>query len=179
MNNGEPNNDFSSIGQRSIQLPHQERKDASRISCARISRKLLFWQPAKLPEHLNISEATRGALCPQPGILHLPGVARNFQNIFRQRVTHSSRIKPGWMKCARTSDIFERLTASEIDYLGQALETVNREQMDKAVNLIRRTKTHLCFWHGSFDFPGRPDGDPPATLWQRSISAAQLRARNA
>jgi len=47
-----------------------------------------------------------------------------------------------------SSDIFERLTASEIDYLGQALETVNREQMERAVELMGGRQRYFVFGTG-------------------------------
>ena len=39
----------------------------------------------------------------------------------------------GWMICAKAGDIFEKVTVAEIDYLTEALQTVDRTALDQAV----------------------------------------------
>ena len=74
------------------------------------------------------------------GFSSYPALRVNIQTSLRQRVTHSSRIKSRLEDMRSSADIFERLAASEIDYLSQALETVNREQMERAVDFLRERK---------------------------------------
>ncbi len=45
-------------------------------------------------------------------------------------------------------DIFERLTVTEIDYLTQALESIDREEMKKAVKMIQAHKRIFVFGLG-------------------------------
>jgi DNA-binding MurR/RpiR family transcriptional regulator len=45
-------------------------------------------------------------------------------------------------------DIFERLTMMEIDYLTQALESVNRQEFDKAVKITSENKRIFVFGTG-------------------------------
>jgi DNA-binding MurR/RpiR family transcriptional regulator len=59
------------------------------------------------------------------------------QENFRQRVTHSARLRGRLDEMRKNGGIFERLTAMEIDYLSQALDSIDRKQMDKAVELIK------------------------------------------
>ena len=50
------------------------------------------------------------------------------------RVTHSARLRGRLEDLRQGGDIFERLVVSEMDYLTQALETVDRPALQKAVN---------------------------------------------
>jgi DNA-binding MurR/RpiR family transcriptional regulator len=55
------------------------------------------------------------------------------QENFRRRVTHSTRLRSRLDDLRQAGDIFTRVTVTEIDYLTQALQTVDREALHQAV----------------------------------------------
>ena len=146
-NNGEPTKDFSQLV--TDQFNHLT-KSEKRV--ANFLRKNLneaaFLAASEIAEHLNISEATVVRFARSLGFSSYPALRVNIQTSLRQRVTHSSRIKSRLDDLRTSSDIFERLAASEIDYLGQALETVNREQLQRAVNFMAERKRIYVFGTG-------------------------------
>lgn len=107
-----------------------------------------FFAANEIAEELGISEATVVRFARSLGFSSYPALRANIQNSLRQRVTHSSRIKSRLDDLRTSSDIFERLAASEIDYLGQALESVNREQMERAVELMSQRQRIYVFGTG-------------------------------
>lgn len=70
------------------------------------------------------------------------------QQAFRHRVTHSARLRGRLEDLRQGGDIFERLVVSEIDYLTQALDTVDRQAIQKAVELLRSCDRILVFGAG-------------------------------
>ena len=70
------------------------------------------------------------------------------QDNFRRRVTHSSRIRGRLDDLREAGDIFERLAVTEIDYLSQALESIDRTAMKKAVDLFKKHKRIFVFGLG-------------------------------
>ncbi len=107
-----------------------------------------FFAANEIAEQLDISEATVVRFARSLGFSSYPALRANIQNSLRQRVTHSSRIKSRLDDLRTSSDIFERLAASEIDYLSQALESVNREQMEHAVELMHQRQRIFVFGTG-------------------------------
>lgn len=145
--NGKTNIDFSQlVTDRFNQLTKSEKRIANFL------RKNLnegaFLAASEIADHLNISEATVVRFARSLGFDSYPALRASIQTSLRLRVTHSSRIKSRLEDMRSSSDIFERLTASEIDYLGQALETVNREQLDRAVNLMSGRQRFYVFGTG-------------------------------
>lgn len=107
-----------------------------------------FLPASEIADHLDISEATVVRFARSLGFCSYPALRTNIQTSMRQRVTHSSRIKSRLEDMRTSSDIFERLTASEIDYLGQALESVNSEQLERAVSLMKERQRIYVFGTG-------------------------------
>jgi DNA-binding MurR/RpiR family transcriptional regulator len=70
------------------------------------------------------------------------------QENFRQRVTHSTRLRGRLDELRQNGGIFERLTAMEIDYLTQALDSIDRKEMDRAVDLIKKHDKIFVFGLG-------------------------------
>lgn len=145
--NGKTNIDFSQlVTDRFNQLTKSEKRIANFL------RKNLnegaFLAASEIADHLDISEATVVRFARSLGFDSYPALRASIQTSLRLRVTHSSRIKSRLEDMRSSSDIFERLTASEIDYLGQALETVNREQLDRAVNLMSGRQRFYVFGTG-------------------------------
>ncbi|TFH34019.1 MAG: MurR/RpiR family transcriptional regulator [Anaerolineales bacterium] len=70
------------------------------------------------------------------GFNSYPAMRTMLQENFRRRVTHSTRLRSRLDDLREAGDLFEQVTASEIDYLTQALLTVDRESLRKAVSHI-------------------------------------------
>jgi len=82
------------------------------------------------------------------GFSSYPAMRTVLQETFRRRVTHSTRLRGRLDDLRAAGDIFERLVASEIDYLTQALETVDRKALHQAVELLRARNRVFVFGVG-------------------------------
>ena len=146
-NNIQPTSDFSQLV--TDQFNHLT-KSEKRV--ANFLRKNLneaaFLAASDISDHLDISEATVVRFARSLGFPSYPALRNSIQTSLRQRVTHSSRIKSRLEDMRTSGDIFERLAASEIDYLGQAVETVNREQLENAVSFMRERQRIYVFGTG-------------------------------
>ena len=98
-----------------------------------------FLSAAEVADKLSISEATVVRFARTMGYPSYPALRTGLQDNFRQRITHSSRLRSRLDDLREAGDIFEKLTANEIDYLTQALETIDRQALAKAVEYF---KTH-------------------------------------
>jgi DNA-binding MurR/RpiR family transcriptional regulator len=107
-----------------------------------------FLSAAEIAEALDISEATVVRFARTLGYPSYPALRASFQDAFKTRLTHSSRILSRLNEMPEKGDIFERLTMMEIDYLTQALESVDREEFDKAVKLTMENKRFFVFGTG-------------------------------
>jgi DNA-binding MurR/RpiR family transcriptional regulator len=145
--NGKTNVDFSQLV-----TDHFNQLTKSEKRIANFLRKNLneaaFLAASEIADHLDISEATVVRFARSLGFESYPALRSSIQVSLRQRVTHSSRIKSRLDDLRTSSDIFERLAASEIDYLGQALETVNREQLERAVGFLCERQRIYVFGTG-------------------------------
>jgi len=70
------------------------------------------------------------------------------QEAFRHRVTHSARLRGRLDDLREGGDIFEKLVVSEIDYLSQALETVDRQALSQTVDFLRSRQRVFVFGVG-------------------------------
>jgi DNA-binding MurR/RpiR family transcriptional regulator len=107
-----------------------------------------FLSAAEIAEALDISEATVVRFARTLGYPSYPALRASFQNAFKTRLTHSSRILSRLNEVPEKGDIFERLTMMEIDYLTQALESVDRQEFDKAVKITMENKRFFVFGTG-------------------------------
>jgi len=82
------------------------------------------------------------------GFESYPAMRSVMQDNFRRRVTHSARLRGRLDDLKQGNDIFDRLTATEIDYLTQALVSIDRKEMEKAVALLRVHKKIFVFGLG-------------------------------
>ena len=96
-----------------------------------------FLSAAELAERLSLSEATIVRFARTIGFDNYPAMRRVLQENFRKRVTHSSRLQTRLEDLREGGDTLERMIASEIDYLSQALETVDRQAFLEAINLLK------------------------------------------
>ena len=99
-----------------------------------------FLSASEIAKRLNLSEATLVRFARTLGFPSYPAMRSVLQDNFRRRVTHSSRIRGRLDDLREAGDIFERLAVTEIDYLTQALDSIERNAMKAAVDLIREKK---------------------------------------
>ena len=82
------------------------------------------------------------------GYSSYPAMRTVLQESFRRRVTHSVRLRGKLDDLRDSGDIFERLVISEMDYLTQALETIDRTALSQAVELLKTRKRIFVFGLG-------------------------------
>lgn len=95
-----------------------------------------FLSAGELADRLGLSEATMVRFARTLGFDSYPAMRAVLQENFRSRVTHSARLRSRLDDLREAGDIFEKVTVSEIDYLTQALQTVDREALHKSVAAI-------------------------------------------
>jgi DNA-binding MurR/RpiR family transcriptional regulator len=107
-----------------------------------------FLSASELAERLYLSEATLVRFARTLGYNSYPAMRTVLQESFRRRVTHSARLRGKLDDLRDSGDIFERLIVSEMDYMTQALETVSRDSLDQAVDLLVASKRVFVFGLG-------------------------------
>ncbi|PKO13540.1 MAG: hypothetical protein CVU39_18630 [Chloroflexi bacterium HGW-Chloroflexi-10] len=107
-----------------------------------------FLSASELAERLYLSEATLVRFARTLGYNSYPAMRTVLQESFRRRVTHSARLRGKLDDLRDSGDIFERLVVSEMDYMTQALETVSRDSLDQAVDLLVASKRVFVFGLG-------------------------------
>jgi DNA-binding MurR/RpiR family transcriptional regulator len=107
-----------------------------------------FLSAGEIARRLELSEATLVRFARTLGFNSYPAMREVLQENFRQRVTHSTRLRGRLDELRQNGGIFERLTAMEIDYLTQALDSIDRKEMDRAVDLIKKHDKIFVFGLG-------------------------------
>ncbi len=107
-----------------------------------------FLAAGEIADRLGLSEATLVRFARTLGFSSYPAMRTVLQEAFRHRVTHSARLRGRLEDLRQGGDIFERLVVSEIDYLTQALDTVDRQAIQKAVELLRSCDRIFVFGAG-------------------------------
>ena len=107
-----------------------------------------FLSIGELAERLGLSEATLVRFARTLGFSSYPAMRTVLQDAFRRRVTHSARLRGRLEDLRQGGDIFEKLVVSEMDYLTQALETVDRGALQKTVELLRTCERIFVFGGG-------------------------------
>lgn len=107
-----------------------------------------FHSVGEMARRLELSEATLVRFARNLGIESYPALREVIQEAFRRRVTHSTRLRSRLNELREAGDVFEKLVITEIDYLSQALETVDRSQLQKAVQLIKEHERIFVFGLG-------------------------------
>ena len=107
-----------------------------------------FLSAGELADHLGLSEATLVRFARSLGFDGYPAMREVLQENFRRRVTHSTRLRSRLNDLREAGDIFERLVASEIDYLTEALQTLDRKALNAAVELLRTHQRVFVFGLG-------------------------------
>ncbi len=141
------NLDFSQIiSERYGQLTKSEKQIADYLR--KNQEESAFLSAGELADHLGLSEATLVRFARSLGFDSYPSMREVLQENFRRRVTHSTRLRSRLDELRESGDIFERLVASEIDYMTQSLESVNREALHQAVDLMKNRKRIFIFGVG-------------------------------
>lgn len=149
MNNEKPENnlDFGLvISEKFSDLTKSEKRIANFLR--KNQEEAAFLSAAEIAKRLNLSEATLVRFARTLGFSSYPAMRSVLQDNFRRRVTHSSRIRGRLDDLREAGDIFERLAVTEIDYLSQALESIDRTAMKKAVDLFKKHKRIFVFGLG-------------------------------
>jgi DNA-binding MurR/RpiR family transcriptional regulator len=107
-----------------------------------------FLSAAELADRLGLSEATIVRFARTVGFDSYPAMREVLQENFRRRVTHSTRLQSRLEDLRDGGDIFERMVASEIDYLSHALETVDRQAFHQAIDMMKSHKRIFVFGLG-------------------------------
>jgi DNA-binding MurR/RpiR family transcriptional regulator len=128
--------DFSQlISDHYNQLTKSEKRIANYLR--KNQEECAFLSAGELADRLGLSEATMVRFARTLGFNSYPAMRDVLQDNFRRRVTHSARLLTRIDDLREAGDIFERLVASEIDYMTQALETIDRPALRLAVDLLR------------------------------------------
>ncbi len=107
-----------------------------------------FLSAGEIADRLGLSEATLVRFARTLGFSSYPAMRTILQEAFRHRVTHSARLRSRLDDLREAGDIFDRLVVSEIDYLTQSLETIERQSLNRAVEMIRSRKRIFIFGVG-------------------------------
>jgi DNA-binding MurR/RpiR family transcriptional regulator len=107
-----------------------------------------FLSAAEIAGQLGLSEATMVRFARKLRFESYPALREALQENFRHRMTHSARLRSRLDNLREAGDIFERLVASEIDYLSEALQTLTREALNEAVELLRTHQRIFVFGLG-------------------------------
>jgi len=107
-----------------------------------------FLSAGELASRLELSEATLVRFARSLGFDSYPAMREVLQENFRRRVTHSARLRSRLDDLRESGDIFERLVVSEMDYMTQSLESVNRDALHQAIDLMKTRKRIYIFGLG-------------------------------
>jgi len=128
--------DFSQLtAGRYDQLTKSEKRIANYLR--KNQEEAAFLSASELADRLGLSEATLVRFARTLGFPSYPAMRSLLQQNFRTRVTHSARLRGRLDDLREAGDIFERLVASEIDYLTLALESVDRQSFQKAAKMLQ------------------------------------------
>jgi len=107
-----------------------------------------FLSAAEIAEQLDLSEATMVRFARTLGFESYPAMREVLQAKFRNLVTHSTRLRSRLDDLREVGDIFERLVASEIAFLTESLQTLDRKALEAAVELLRTHQRVFVFGLG-------------------------------
>src|SRR5512136_677085 len=115
------------ISERFLRLTKSEKRIANYLN--QNQDEAAFRSAGEIADQLELSEATMVRFARTLGFDNYPAMRAALQVSFRHRLTHASRLRSRLDDLRAGGDIFERLVASEIDYLTEALQTVDREAL--------------------------------------------------
>jgi DNA-binding MurR/RpiR family transcriptional regulator len=107
-----------------------------------------FLSAGDIAEQLDLSEATMVRFARTQGFENYPAMRTSLQEKYRLLITHSARLRSRLGDLSEAGDIFERLVASEINYLTESMQTLDRDAFQNAVELLRRHQRVFVFGLG-------------------------------
>ncbi len=110
--------------------------------------KSAFLSAGDLASRLSLSEATMVRFARTLGFDSYPAMRVALQDNFRHRMTHSSRLRSRLDDLRAEGDIFDKVVASEIDYLTQALQSLDRDAFNQAVRMLHEHQRVFVFGLG-------------------------------
>ncbi len=134
------------ISDRFARLTKSERRIANYLD--QNQDEAAFLSAGEIAERLQLSEATMVRFARTMGFESFPAMRAALQENFRQRLTHSARLRSRLDELREGGDLFEKVTISEIDYLTQALQTVDRDAMHRAATYMRERERIFVFGTG-------------------------------
>lgn len=141
------NNDFNHlVAAYYNQLTKSEKRIADFMR--RSQDEAAFLSAAEIALRLELSEATMVRFARALGFSSYPALREALQDNFRHRMTHSARLRSRLDDLREAGDIFERLVASEIDYLTEAIQSIDRKALNAAVELLRTHQRIFVFGLG-------------------------------
>jgi DNA-binding MurR/RpiR family transcriptional regulator len=134
------------ISEHFAQLTKSEKRIANYLN--QNQDEAAFSSAAEIAEHLELSEATMVRFARTLGFDSYPAMRAALQENFRHRMTHAARLRSRLDDLRSDGDIFERVVASEIDYLTEALQTLDRKAFNAAVEMLRTHQRVFVFGLG-------------------------------
>jgi DNA-binding MurR/RpiR family transcriptional regulator len=110
--------------------------------------EVAFLSAGEIAGRLELSEATMVRFARTMGFDSYPALRIALQEKYRRLVTHSARLRSRLGDLSEAGDIFERLVASEINYLTESLQTLDRDAFHAAVELLRTHQRVFVFGLG-------------------------------
>ena len=110
--------------------------------------EVAFLSAAEIADQLELSEATMVRFARTLGFDSYPAMREVLQAKFRNLVIHSARLRSRIDDLRATGDIFEQLVASEIAFLTEAMQTVDRDAINTAVALLSTHQRVFVFGLG-------------------------------
>ena len=134
------------LGERYTQLTKSEKRISDFLN--KNQDEAGFLSAGEIASRLKLSEATMVRFARNLGFESYPAMRVALQDNFRSRMVHSSRLRSRLEDLKETGDIFERLVASEIDFLTEALHTLDRDSFNSAVEMLRTHQRIFVFGLG-------------------------------
>jgi len=110
--------------------------------------EVAFLSAAEIAEQLDLSEATMVRFARSLGFDSYPALRSALQFKFRHLATHSARLRSRLDDLREAGDIYERLVASEIAFMTESLQTLDRKALHTAVELLRTHRRVFVFGLG-------------------------------
>jgi DNA-binding MurR/RpiR family transcriptional regulator len=109
----------------------------------------VFFSASGLARRLKVSEATVVRFAKSVGYEGFPSLRRDLQGIIRVKATPASRLQHKLDELgAGQGHVFAKLVAIELDYLTEALNSIQRTDFDRAVAILLRAKRVFFFGMG-------------------------------
>lgn len=134
------------LGEHYSRLTKSEKRIADYLN--RNQDEAAFLSAGEIAERLQLSEATMVRFARTIGFDSYPAMREALQANFRNMVSHSTRLRSRLEDLREEGDIFERLVASEIAFLTESLQTLDRQAFHTAVELLRTHQRIFVFGLG-------------------------------